>query len=302
MPTKNTIRRNYLIIRRILQNDYPSKRTLLDYMKRYDVEIGERTFQRDLADIRSNFDIEIIYDEQKNGYYAQTDSTFDFDKLLYFIGLAESSDIILSTVKDRNKLLEYLSISPTPHAKGVENIGRLLQAIQSQMSIHFEHRNYQTGRLKEYTVFPYLLKEFEGMWYMFAYLISSSDELKAFRTFGLDRISDLIITDNHFQREKVLELAADKFNQIYGIIYEPDNNPNAPIEKVELRFSDTMLHYLKALPLHQSQTIDENIVTLHLIINPELENKIISYGEQVEVLYPLSLRERIIKRLQKAIS
>jgi len=85
MPTKNTIRRNYLIIRRILQNDYPSKRTLLDYMKRYDVEIGERTFQRDLADIRSNFDIEIIYDEQKNGYYAQTDSTFDFDKLLYFI-------------------------------------------------------------------------------------------------------------------------------------------------------------------------------------------------------------------------
>lgn len=298
MPTKNTIRRNYLIIRRILQNDYPSKRTLLDYMKRYDVEIGERTFQRDLAGIRSNFDIEIIYDEQKNGYYAQTDSTFDFDKLLYFIGLAESSDIILSTVKDRNKLLEYLSISPTPHAKGVENIGRLLQAIQSQMSIHFEHRNYQTGRLKEYTVFPYLLKEFEGMWYMFAYV----DELKAFRTFGLDRISDLIITDNHFQREKVLELTADKFNQIYGIIYEPDNNPNAPIEKVELRFSDTMLHYLKALPLHQSQTIDENIVTLHLIINPELENKIISYGEQVEVLYPLSLRERIIKRLQKAIS
>ena len=113
MPTKNTIRRNYLIIRRILQNDYPSKRTLLDYMKRYDVEIGERTFQRDLADIRSNFDIEIIYDEQKNGYYAQTDSTFDFDKLLYFIGLAESSDIILSTVKDRNKLLEYLSIPLT---------------------------------------------------------------------------------------------------------------------------------------------------------------------------------------------
>ena len=152
------------------------------------------------------------------------------------------------------------------------------------MSIHFEHRNYQTGRLKEYTVFPYLLKEFEGMWYMFAY------------------VSDLIITDNHFQREKVLELTADKFNQIYGIIYEPDNNPNAPIEKVELRFSDTMLHYLKALPLHQSQTIDENIVTLHLIINPELENKIISYGEQVEVLYPLSLRERIIKRLPKAIS
>ena len=45
MPTKNIIRRHYLIIRRILQNDYPSKHTLMEYMKRYDAEIGERTFQ-----------------------------------------------------------------------------------------------------------------------------------------------------------------------------------------------------------------------------------------------------------------
>lgn len=298
MPTKNTIRRDYLIIRRILQNDYPSKHTLLEYMKRHDVEVGERTFQRDLADIRSNFDIEVIYDERKNGYTMQTDSTPEYDKLLYFIGLAESSDIILSTIKDKKKLLQYLSISPNPHAKGVENIGCLLQAIQSQSIVSFSHFNYRTVESKDYTICSYLLKEFDGMWYLFAYV----GDLKSFRTFGLDRISNLIITDEQFQREKALESTAEKFNQVYGLIYEPDNNPNAPIEKVELRFSDTMLHYLKALPLHHSQTIDENIVTLRLIINPELENKIISYGEQVEVLSPLSLRNRIIDRLQKALS
>lgn len=298
MPTKNTIRRDYLIIRRILQNDYPSKHTLLEYMKRYDVEIGERTFQRDLADIRSNFDIEIIYDEQKSGYTVQTNSTPEFDKLLYFIGLAESSDIILSTIKEKNKLLRYLSISPTPHAKGVENIGCLLRAIQCQLTIHFSHLNYKTTESKDYTVHPYLLKEFDGMWYLFAFV----NDLKSFRTFGLDRISNLVITDEQFQRDKALELTAEKFNQVYGLIYEPNNNPNAAIEKVELRFSNTKLYYLKALPLHHSQTIDGNIVTLHLIVNPELENKIISYGEQVEVLSPLSLRNRIKERLQQALS
>ena len=109
MPTKNTIRRHYLIIRRILRNDYPSKHILLEYMKQYDVEVGERTFQRDLAEIRSNFDIEIIYDEKKNGYFAQTDSTLELDKLLYFIGLAESSDIALSTMRDKNRLLDSSS-------------------------------------------------------------------------------------------------------------------------------------------------------------------------------------------------
>ena len=286
MPTKNTIRRDYLIIRRILQNDYPSKRTLLDYLKRYDTEIGERTFQRDLADIRSNFDIEIIYDEQKNGYFAQTDNTLDFDKLLYFIGLAESSDIVLSTIKDKNKILQYLSISPNPRAKGIENIGCLLQVIQNQMIVRFEHRNYQNGTSKDYTVSPYLLKEFEGMWYLFAFV----DEL------------NLIVTDEPFQREKVLEKVAEKFNQVYGLVYEPDNNSNTPIEEVKLKVSETMLHYLNALPLHHSQTINENILTLCLIINPELENKIISYGEHIEVLSPIHLRERIKQRLLKALS
>ena len=298
MPTKNTIRRDYLIIRRILQNDYPSKRTLLDYLKRYDTEIGERTFQRDLANIRSNFDIEIIYDEQKNGYFAQTDNTLDFDKLLYFIGLAESSDIVLSTIKDKNKILQYLSISPNPRAKGIENIGCLLQVIQNQMIVRFEHRNYQNGTSKDYTVSPYLLKEFEGMWYLFALV----DKLKAFRTFGLDRIHNLIVTDEPFQREKVLEQVAEKFNQVYGLVYEPDNNSNTPIEEVKLKVSETMLHYLNALPLHHSQTINENILTLCLIINPELENKIISYGEHIEVLSPIHLRERIKQRLLKALS
>lgn len=298
MPTKNTIRRNYLIIRRILQNDYPSKHTLLEYMKRYDVEVGERTFQRDLADIRSNFDIEIIYDEQKNGYTILSDSTPEFDKLLYFIELAESSDIILSTIKDKNKLLQYLSISPNPQSKGVENIGCLLRAIQSQLTIKFSHLNYKTMESKDYTVYPYLLKEFDGMWYLFAYV----DALQSFRTFGLDRISNLVITEEPFQREKALELTAEKFNQVYGLIYEPNNEPDVPIEKVELRFSDTKLCYLKALPLHHSQTIDDNIVTLHLIINPELENKIISYGEHVEVLSPLSLRTKIKERLLNALS
>ena len=201
MPTKNTIRR--------------------DYLKRYDTEIGERTFQRDLADIRSNFDIEIIYDEQKNGYFAQTDNTLDFDKLLYFIGLAESSDIVLSTIKDKNKILQYLSISPNPRAKGIENIGCLLQVIQNQMIVRFEHRNYQNGTSKDYTVSPYLLKEFEGMWYLFAFV----DELKAFRTFGLDRIHNLIVTDEPFQREKVLEQVAEKFNQVLELLSGSYTNP-----------------------------------------------------------------------------
>ena len=251
-----------------------------------------------MADIRSNFDIEVIYDSKKNGYYIDETCSMDMDKLLYFLGLAESSDVILSNIKDRQRLLKYLSISPNPHAKGVENIGILLQAIQQCTVINISHLSYQTREQKAYTVEPYLLKEFEGMWYLFAYC----EDMKAFRTFGLDRLRQIQVTDRIFQRIAELEHTAEKFNNVYGLVYEPDNNPNAPIEEVRLKVSPVMMPYIQSLPIHSSQSISGDTITLHLIINPELENKIMSYGEHIEVLSPPSLRNKIKERIKQSLS
>lgn len=298
MNNKNTIRRDYLIIRRIMRGDYPSASILLQYLERNDITITLRTLQRDMADIRSNFDIEVIYDSKKNGYYIDETCSMDMDKLLYFLGLAESSDVILSNIKDKQKLLKHLSISPNPHAKGVENIGVLLQAIQQRTVININHLSYQTGEQTAYTVEPYLLKEFEGMWYLFAYC----EDMKAFRTFGLDRISQIHVTDRIFQRKEELERTVEKFDNVYGLVYEPNNNPNAPIEELRLKVSSVMLPYIKSLPIHSSQSINGDTITLHLIINPELENKIMSYGEHIEVLSPPSLRNKIKERIVQSLS
>ena len=136
------------------------------------------------------------------------------------------------------------------------------------------------------------------MWYLFAFV----DKLESFRTFGLDRIRNLVITDDVFQREPALEETAKRFDDVYGLVYEPDNNPTAPIEEVKLRVSSSMLPYLRSLPIHRSQVIEEDVITLHQIINPELKNRIMSYGEHIEVLSPVSLRESIKDRIQKMLS
>ena len=136
------------------------------------------------------------------------------------------------------------------------------------------------------------------MWYLFAFV----DKLESFRTFGLDRIRNLVITDDVFQREPALEETAKRFDDVYGLVYEPDNNPTAPIEEVKLRVSSSMLPYLRSLPIHRSQVIEEDVITLHLIIYPELKNRIMSYGEHIEVLSPVSLRESIKDRIQKMLS
>lgn len=280
-----------------MQGNTPSMEIIRKYLEVHDCLITLRTLQRDIAHIRADFDVDIIYDSEKNGYYINSDSSLDLSKILYFINLSESSDIVLQSLKDKKDVLQYLNISPNTEFKGIEHIGTLLQAIRSNLVIQYQHLNYEKQTNKAYTVKPYLLKEFAGKWYLFAYI----REKGSFRTFGLDRISELTVTETRFERESQLAETVSKFDNVFGLVYEPDQNINASIEEVQLRFSPLMISHLSALPLHKSQQIDEDIVTLHIIINPEIENKILSYGEHVEVLSPQSLREKIAKRLRDTL-
>jgi predicted DNA-binding transcriptional regulator YafY len=204
---------------------------------------------------------------------------------------------MLSTLRDKRRLLQYVSISPQPRGKGAENIRPLLTAMERGMVIRIVHAPYQSEAPKAHNVEPYQLKEFEGRWYLFGYC----KELKSFRTFGLDRFTQIELTEQSFQRTDSKEAIVKKFDDVYGLIYEPNDCANAPIEKVKLKFSSFLLPYITSLPLHHSQYITNDVATLHLIINPELENKIISFGEHVEVLTPETLRTRIRKRLLEAI-
>ena len=73
-------------------------------------------------------------------------------------------------------------------------------------------------------------------------------------------------------------------------------------EKVLLRFPKNEYPYVATKPWHGSQkkvAEDEISVTIELdvIVNYELEQKILSWGDYIEVLQPLSLREKIKSRL-----
>lgn len=297
MATKNTDRRDYLIIRRIMRNDYPPREVIIAYLEDNGCQnITMRTFQRDLENIRSNYDLSIKYDTQKRGYYIDAEETTrDLGEVMRFIELAETADIL--NAPQKGSLSAYLSFSPATTPKGTEHLRSLLSAAMNCFVVKFDHQKYDASESMSVVAEPYMLKEFDERWYLFAYVPAKG----AFRTFGLDRIDSLIVTDIGFERlpERVQE--AEKFNNVYGLVYMPNQNPDAPIETVRLRFAPFMIGHLSALPLHHSQTEDGNEVTLKVIINPELQNKIMSYGEHVEVLAPESLRQNIRKRHEEAL-
>ena len=77
------------------------------------------------------------------------------------------------------------------------------------------------------------------------------------------------------------------------------------LEEIELIFSKEQANYINTKPIHPSQKArlldsQELHVRLKLIPNYELEMILLSFGEKVKVIQPISLKSRIMKRLEQA--
>ncbi|MBA4155693.1 WYL domain-containing protein, partial [Flavobacterium sp.] len=55
-------------------------------------------------------------------------------------------------------------------------------------------------------------------------------------------------------------------------------------------------------PIHGSQKIKDNILTIQVKLNYELESLILSFGENMKILEPIDLKHNIIKRLKNTIN
>ena len=301
MANKNTMQRAYALVRRLSAGDFPSKAQLLERLAEQGHQIDPRTLERDFRHLESAFDFDVVYHPEKNGYSIEHTDTLD--KTLHFLALAQSADVLLRSLGDKKGAMRRVSVAPTETPAGVEHLKPLLEALdegnprRTATAVAFDHTRYETGETVAYEAEPYLLKEFDGRWYLFAYVPS----LGAFRTFGLDRIARLRLTERTFRREAKRAETAERFDDVYGLIYEPDGRTDAPREWVAFRASDFVAKHLAALPLHRSQSIDGNTVRLKVIVNPELTNRLLGYGEHVEVLEPQHLRERVQQRLAEAL-
>ncbi|MGA9324581.1 MAG: WYL domain-containing protein, partial [Salegentibacter sp.] len=77
-------------------------------------------------------------------------------------------------------------------------------------------------------------------------------------------------------------------------------------ETIELSFTPREGRYVKSLPLHHSQKLlledeKETIFSYELSPTYDFKMEVLSYGDQVKVLKPESLKKIIRKELQKAL-
>ncbi|MEQ8925452.1 MAG: WYL domain-containing protein [Fulvivirga sp.] len=191
-----------------------------------------------------------------------------------------------------------VSFESNEFLKGKEHIGPLFKAIIKKRVLEIRYRKFESEEEKTHLIHPYHIKEFDNRWYVFGHL-PKHDVLIPL---ALDRIIDISVLDGvEFIENKKYDFT-EYFEDIIGIRKEDNTTPI----RIKLKFSPLMSEYVATKPLHGSQkkvSLDDNgslIISIEVIPNFELENLIFTFKDEVEVLEPDSLRNRV-KEIIKAM-
>ncbi len=180
--------------------------------------------------------------------------------------------------------------------------GELFTAISQQQVIELHYHSFQNhDNPLQLNVYPYLLKEYNRRWFLFAASESDSKLL----CFGLDRI------------EKIKPLPAHKYVDYEGDIREVFDDiigvtllADSPLYHIVFWVSDVSKDYVTTKPIHESQRNvcgeeeyalrrshsqlqGGRFFSIDCKENYELIRELTSFGQELVVLSPVPIREKI---------
>jgi len=295
MSKRESIARYNLIIKKLRKQPTDFKE-ISDYLsieselQEYNFNVSKRTFQRDIEDIRSLYNIDIVYDFSRKVYYIDFDEQPEINERIL-----EAFDTF-NALNISDRLSDFIHFEKR-RPQGTENLYGLLHAIKNKIQISFSYQKFWEDKISQRTVEPYALKEFKNRWYILAYDLKD----KKVKSFALDRLTDLEITKKKFQLPITFNLN-EHYKYCFGIISPNEHQP----QEVILSFDPIQGKYIKTLPLHESQTIlkdneDELLIKLTLFLTHDFLMEILSYGDNVKVIQPHSLIEDLKTSYKNAL-
>lgn len=253
--------------------------------KGLELKFTERTFQRDKLAIADVFGIQISYSRKKNAHFIEEEELelsqeSVFDQLL-----------LVEAYRETKGKADVMFFEPR-RARGLEHLNGLIHAITQKKVLSFTYQKFWENEKSSKVFMPYALKEFKNRWYLLAADYQSKNPSFFLKTYGLDRISDLNISNTSFKRENIdIEKA---YKNSFGII----STLGKETQEILLKFDREQANYVKALPLHHSQTViaeneTETIFRVSLVPTYDFQREILSYGKRVQVLAPESFIQEL---------
>jgi predicted DNA-binding transcriptional regulator YafY len=172
-------------------------------------------------------------------------------------------------------------------------VAQLLDATLHHRRAIIHYHSFSSNREKSYTIEPQRLVFAQGGLYLVAFV----PEYNAVRTFSVDRILSLSLTDERFEPQ---ELSEDAFAHSLGV------HEGTP-ESIEIAFEPRMARYVRERVWHPSQEIRDRpdgsvILTLTVSNDWALRSWILGFGPVARVLSPPHLAAQILEEIERTRS
>lgn len=182
-------------------------------------------------------------------------------------------------------------------------LGELFTTISQQQVIELHYHRFSPSENEwVINVHPYLLKEYNRRWFLFAAAESDGHLL----CFGLERIDKVVALSSH----KYIEYSGN-INEVFDDFIGVTLNRFSPLYKIVFWVSDKSKDYVSTKPIHESQRNVSEEATVKLKDkyptlsngrffsieckeNYELIRELTSFGEDLVVLSPTYIQNKIV--------
>jgi len=303
----------------LLARKFPNCRKLA-----HELEVSEKTIQRDIEFMRYQLGLPIEYDQLHFGFvYTEPVTSFP--------SIQVSEGEIVALFVAQKALQQYRGTSfEAPLRAAFQKIGHglkdkitfswsdldaaisfrsagqsvadlevfelLSHAVLNSAEVEFRYRKLRSSTAETRRVRPYHLGCVDNQWYLFGFDL----DRKQLRTFALPRIRQPRRTGARFQRPANFSIG--KFlDSSFGIFQGSGHTV------VRVRFQPFAAQLVRERIWHHSQRIKELgngglELRLQLGSLEEIERWILSWGDQAEVLEPDKLRQRLVEVGRKFVA
>jgi predicted DNA-binding transcriptional regulator YafY len=183
----------------------------------------------------------------------------------------------------------------TTPAKGArhDRVAQILEATLHHRRLTMRYYSFSSNREKDYVLEPYRLVFAQGGLYLVAFV----PEYQQLRTFAVERMVTLSLTEERFEP---MELAEDAFAHSLGV------NQGTP-EHIEVAFEPQIARYVKERVWHPSQQTHERpdgslTLMLNVCNDWALRSWILGFGPLARVVAPPHLAAQILDEIDRARS
>ena len=188
-----------------------------------------------------------------------------------------------------------ISYQNNPDLKGNQWIDILFNLIVKKKAAKVKYKPFNKAAY-EINIHPYHLKQYNNRWF----LMAKTDGYDSISNLALDRIIN--IEESKVDYEETAINWLDYFYDIIGVTKPENCKP----EKIILKFTKKRFNYVITKPIHPSQKNhihgedeDETAISVEVIPNKEFYQLLLSFGEDVMVISPKQIRNKLIEKINK---